>query len=74
MTSGHIFGAGACWCGYSIESYREGGPNHIVVAAEPIDEETGKCRYCNGRWDPVRDWREYAHEPTCPWLLGGQTP
>jgi hypothetical protein len=27
------------------------------------------CAVCVGRWDPVRDWHEYIHEPRCPWLL-----
>ena len=35
------------------------------------------CAVCVGYWDPVRDWREYIHDPRCPWLLAtraGGTP
>ena len=32
MSAGHIFGAGACWCGYSMERYQAGGPSHIETA------------------------------------------
>jgi hypothetical protein len=36
---GHIFGAGACWCGYSMEHYQQGGPSHpdAAVALESCD-------------------------------------
>ena len=39
----------------------------LAKAAEPMDDDG--CVLCQGRWDPVRDLREYAHAPDCPWQL-----
>jgi hypothetical protein len=52
----HVFGAGACWCGYSKADYQAGGPNHLEATAA----QEGFCDAC-GRLDDDHAFAELLH-------------